>query len=293
MKHDQASHTARFVSNGIYWVSQHRRLGVEVPESLARCTAEMTRCLEIADSVFGDRFARRLLLLKAGVMQACSVPGIYLHQVLRKRHIESVARAVLEGGVEQVVIIGAGFDTLALRLDCRVIEIDHPATQREKRAALEQFTLPTGHCDFLSADLASETLGDALARCPDYDPNLATLFVAEGLSMYLTESSMRGLLECIAGKAPGSQFLFTYMEETLPGCYDFMDTRRATAWWLALRSERFTWGLKRDQVPAFLSSAGFDLRDHWTTQELGAELLTPANRSARLAGGEHTVLAAP
>ena len=54
--------------------------------------------------------------------------------MLRKRLIEEVVRASLTEGVEQVVIIGAGFDTLALRLCAgfprtNFIEIDHPATQ--------------------------------------------------------------------------------------------------------------------------------------------------------------------
>ena len=111
--------------------------------------------------------------------------------------------------------------------------------------------------------------------------------------MYLSEAAMRGLLECIAGQAAGSKFLFTYMEESSPGCYDFQNTRLATSLWLALRSERFTWGLRQDALRGFLGESSYDLDEHWTSHQLGTELLTPANRSARLAGGEHTVLAAP
>ena len=63
----------------------HPSLCPEVPEELARYTAEMTRCRETGTSILGAGVARRLLLLKAGLMQAFSIPGIYLHQVLRKR----------------------------------------------------------------------------------------------------------------------------------------------------------------------------------------------------------------
>ncbi|MCH2134191.1 MAG: SAM-dependent methyltransferase [Phycisphaerales bacterium] len=277
-------------------MSQHERLGIEVPEGLASYTAEITRCRELSGALLGPSLARRLLLLKAGVMQSCAIPGIYLHHVLRKRYIESLAREALGTTMTQMVVIGAGFDTLSLRLsvDCpghTIIEIDHPATQKVKRALLEDFQLPAGSGQFLPADLASETLASALARCTPYDPDQPTLFIVEGLTMYLEESTVRDLLACIGDQARGSAVLFTYMEESSPGCYDFQNARRVTSWWLALRHERFTWGLKPADLPDFLSESGFSLQAHRTPEELRLELLTEPNRHAKLTSGENTALA--
>ena len=246
----------------------------------------------VVGGIFGKKLARRMLLLKAGIMQSCAIPGVYLHHVLRKRYIERLAREALSGTIRQMVVIGAGFDTLSLRLskdhpECTILEIDHPATQQAKRSLLEHFELPQGRCHFLAADLADAALSSVLARCPDHDPDQPTLFIAEGLTMYLRESSMRRLLDDIAGQAAGSALVFTYMEETIAGCYDFQNARRITSWWLALRHERFTWGLRPDDLPGFLAESGFRIDEHRTPEELRIELLTECNRDAKLTAGEN------
>ena len=295
MNKHEASHTARFVSNGIYWLSQQSRFACEVPEDLGRYTETMTYRLELDRATLGKAVARRLLLLKSRLLQVASVPGIYLHQLLRKRYIESVARAALGSEVRQVVVIGAGFDTLSLRLSADIpgysmIEIDHPATQRVKKEVLEDFGLPHGGVQLVPVDLSQERLVDTLSGLEAYDPGLPTLFIMEGVTMYLDESRVRELLDCIASQAPGSRFLFTYMEESAPGRYDFRNSRAPTRWWLALRNERFTWGVGRSELPEFLAQSGFRLLDHRTPEDLRCELLTESNRNAVLAQGENTAL---
>ncbi|HEX3528449.1 MAG TPA: class I SAM-dependent methyltransferase [Thermoanaerobaculia bacterium] len=73
------------------------------------------------------------------------IPGIMLHYAVRKLFLEDAVRAALttssgDSGILQVVVLGAGLGTLALRLhrerpDVRFFECDHPATQRFKRQA--------------------------------------------------------------------------------------------------------------------------------------------------------------
>ena len=296
MKQDQASHTARFVSNGIYWVSQNKRLHCEVPGNLKRYTVEMTRASLCTKSALLGRLAFRWTLFKAGLMQACAIPGIYLHHLLRKRYIEQQVRKAITDNINQLVVIGAGLDTLGLRLsaeypDLKVIEIDHPATQGLKRSILDSFTLPKGSIDFLPADLGSETLASVLKRCSFHDPKASSLFIAEGITMYLSEASVRELLKSIADQPSGSALIFTYMEETRPGCYDFSNARRVATWWLALRHERFTWGIRPEQLRGFLVECDLSLETQRTPEQLRLELLTESNRNATLTLGENTVLA--
>ena len=298
MKSDQPSSTARFVSNGIYWISQHAQLSCEVPEALAGWTTKLTRCLIESSLIPGKALARRFLLFKAGLMQACSVPGIYLHQVLRKRCIETLAHESIANGIEQVVVLGAGYDTLSLRLatrypECGVIEIDHPATQKSKRALLAQAGLHHDSCAYYPVDLSDQSLEAVLRACPKYDSLRPTLFIIEGVTMYLDEKSVRSLLSCVDAQAKGSALLFTYMEESRPGCYDFKGTRWVTSWWLALRHERFTWGIAPGKLPKFLSESGFTLRCHRTPDELRVELLARSHQSAVVALGENIALVVP
>ena len=102
MKQDQASRTAKFVSNGIYWVSRQPRLSVEVPPALSTYTEAMTRQINPQRLLGSAKLKQAVLLKKCQILQAASAPGIYLHQVLRKRCIESLARAVVAEGITLV-----------------------------------------------------------------------------------------------------------------------------------------------------------------------------------------------
>ena len=298
MKQDRSSDTAKFVLNGIYWVSQHPRLGSEVPGGLSRYTGEMIRCVEWSGKPAGSWFERRMTLWKAGIMQAVSIPGIYLHQMLRKRFIESIARSEVLPSVSQLVVFGAGFDTLSLRVSAShpgltVIEVDHPATQAAKVEAVERFNMSTGRCLFVESDLEKDGVTGGLERCPDYDPEVPTLFVAEGLTMYLSESRVRELLSYVAGGSPDSRLLFTYMEETPVGRWDFREQRSLATKWLAFRNERFTWGTTPEELRGLIAECGLEVVAHRTPEDMRLESLDAKNRDARLAHGENTVLAAP
>ncbi|MBQ71859.1 MAG: hypothetical protein CMJ67_03035 [Planctomycetaceae bacterium] len=298
MKHDRASDTAKFVLNGIYWVSQHPSLGSEVPGGLSRYTGEMIRCVEWSGKPTGSWLERRMTLWKAGIMQEVSIPGIYLHQMLRKSFIESIARSEVLPSVSQLVVFGAGFDTLSLRVSAShpgltVIEVDHPATQAAKVEAVERFNMSTGRCLFVESDLEKDGVTGGLERCPDYDPEAPTLFVAEGLTMYLSESRVRELLSCVAEGSPDSRLLFTYMEETPAGRWDFREQRALATKWLAFRNERFTWGATPEGLRALMAECGLEVVAHRTSEDMRLEFLDAKNRDARLAHGENTVLAAP
>jgi methyltransferase (TIGR00027 family) len=96
-------------------------------------------------------------------------PG-YGWAVLRTRYAEDVLERAVRRGVHQYVIIGAGFDTFALRQPAfarhvEVFEIDHPATQELKRQRLRERGVPLPRTlHFVPADLSHEKLGDALTR---------------------------------------------------------------------------------------------------------------------------------
>ena len=298
MKRDRASDTARFVLDGIYWVSQHPRLGTEVPRDLARYTEEMVRCVEWRGKAKGSWIDRRVTRMKAGIMQSVSIPGIYLYQVLRKRYIESVARSLVLPNVSQLVVFGAGFDTLSLRMGSShvgmtVIEVDHPASRAAKLEAIGRFNFSTGPCVFVESDIDRDGVADALDRCPQYDPDAPTLFVAEGLTMYLKESRVRGLFDFVAAGSPESRLLFTYMEEGPDGSWDFREQGAIATRWLARRNERFTWGATPNDLRHMLADCRLEVVEERTAEMLRSDLLSPSNREASLAHGENTVLTRP
>src|SRR5213594_140619 len=154
-------------------------------------------------------------------IERVTAPGIFLHYLMRKLFIEEAVRRSLAtpASARQVVVIGAGLDTLGARLaldganNVRVVEVDHPATQAVKRRALARYGLPREGFSFVELDRTVRTLAEALGDSDQLDPRLPAVFVAEGLLMYLTpERAADFFREVHQISAPGSRLVFTVME---------------------------------------------------------------------------------
>lgn len=228
-------------------------------------------------------------------MQKASVPGFYLHFVLRKRSIEEFVKSAIKDGAEQLVVIGAGFDTLSLRIgddfpDMTVIEIDHPATQQLKESALKSISHNVDNISFLPLDLTEYMMQELLLEHNRYDKNKTSVFVAEGLLMYLLEKEICEILHFIKHfSGPKSRFVFTYMEENGKNNFQFKNASWITNFWLQLKGETFKWGQKNEQLSSFLSKSGFELLDCRTHKELREEFLSGTDEP--LAIGENIAVA--
>jgi len=231
------------------------------------------------------------------------IPGIMLHYAARKLFLEDAVRAALapssSSGIAQVVVLGAGFDTLALRLhrerpDVRFYECDHPATQRLKRQAFEAHRRLGDNLYLVELDLARTTLEAALLGAPGYRPDAGTFLLAEGLTMYLTVAAMDGLFAFLRERTgPESRFAFTFMEPQAGGRVDFPGSSPFVRPWLRLVGEPFTWGVRHDELPGYLAARGFDLAALAGADRLRERYLAPAGLAGRrLAAGEWVALAA-
>jgi methyltransferase (TIGR00027 family) len=114
----------------------------------------------------------------------------------------------LDAGIGQVVIVGAGYDSRAWRLarpGVRFFEVDHPATQGDKRRRA-----PAGGPTYVPVDLGAGSLPDALPAA-GHRAGEPTVFVVEGLTMYLTEPQVRDLLGTLSRLgAPGSRLAVNF-----------------------------------------------------------------------------------
>ena len=145
--------------------------------------------------------------------------AFYSVLITRSRYTEDALAGAIGRGIRQYVILGAGFDSYALRRpssadDLAVYEIDQLATQSLKveRMALcgvAAHRMP----QFLPADMAREELGDVLARST-FRPGQPTFFSWLGVSGYLTRDANLKTLRAIASNtAPGSELVFTYHDQ--------------------------------------------------------------------------------
>ena len=255
----------------------------------AAVDAERARYYRAFAGEAGGKAGTRWLKL----MERCSVPGIYLHYALRKLCIERLARERLEAGARQVVVIAAGLDPLSAMLhgkykDVAFFELDHPATQAVKRRALEKMGRG-GNLSLPPVDLTKQTLTAALAGT-SFSPDLPTLFIAEGITMYLTAAQINSLFAQLRACArhAESHFLFTYMNRQESGSIQFGSATWLTSAWLWIKNESFRWGIAAKDLPAFLSAHGCSMITHADADDLAAAYL---EKKAVLARGENICLA--
>jgi methyltransferase (TIGR00027 family) len=114
----------------------------------------------------------------------------------RTRFFDGVVTGALGRGCRQVVTGAAGYDGRSLRYarpGVTWFEVDHPATQQDKRARLDRLGIPGGGIRFVAADFAIDPVADLLVSA-GLDPRRPSLFLLEGVAVYLEEAVLRSLL---------------------------------------------------------------------------------------------------
>jgi methyltransferase (TIGR00027 family) len=114
----------------------------------------------------------------------------------RTRFFDGAVTRALGRGCTQVVIGAAGYDGRALRYAKPGVlwfEADHPATQQDKLARLDRLGIRTGHIRFVAADFSTDPVAGLLLSA-GLEPRLPSLFLLEGVAVYLAEAVLRSLL---------------------------------------------------------------------------------------------------
>lgn len=127
--------------------------------------------------------------------------------VARTLQIDRILERVLPG-VEQFVLLGAGYDTRAhgplVPDGMACFELDQPATQSLKRSALREAGIETAGVSFVSVDFSRDDAFERLAAS-GWDPGRKTAFLWEGVTLYLSEDDVRKTLRSVRRRAvPGS-----------------------------------------------------------------------------------------
>lgn len=148
----------------------------------------------------GDGEIERRLVERFGDAQRSPMADVLER---RTRWFDAVALRSMEGGVRQVVIVAAGYDCRALRFrtpKVRFIELDHPATQADKRRLLADLGADTTDVAFAAADLRVDDPGAALAAV-GHNESEPSLFLVEGLLIYLDQPTIVSLLTALRSRA--------------------------------------------------------------------------------------------
>jgi methyltransferase (TIGR00027 family) len=197
------------------------------------------------------------------LFDAVFIPGMVHHFLFRKRLVEACMTNAIAQGAQQIIVLGAGLDTLAVRsavhfADTAFFEIDLPDTQRAKHGVLSGIghNVPA-NCHFIAADLGKQTLEAALAANPHFSPAAPTLVILEGVLMYLTEAQVKALFAAM-------HMLFTGSLSVVFGAMAASDNEGnwRVRWFNAIlhrHQEATQWYCPGVDIPSFMARLGYTL----------------------------------
>jgi len=193
--------------------------------------------------------------------------------VARVRYFDDFIKKLIEKGLEQLVIFGAGYDTRAYRIEelkekVKVFEVDHPGTQSFKIEKIKEIfgSIPE-HVVFVPVDFEKETFSEKLFS-RGYNRSLKTLFIMEGLIMYITPKSVAETLFFIAeNSGKGSAMIFDYFPESVVVGTNKLKIAQDIRNFAIQQGEPLQFGIKDGELEEFLSTFGFSNIQNVTSED--------------------------
>lgn len=254
MKQGRISQTALKVALGLITLSVKDDWSQRLPPDLVEITERLL--LASGSPGYGPglmRMSKQRWMIRVYQFQDRMMPGQWEGFGHRKVFMNQQVEAAIEQGVRQVLVLGAGFDTLCLRLapkypEVRFVEIDHPSTSVAKARGIEKVGQPENMIQ-IAADLGERSLPKVLSEEGHWDASQRSVIVAEGLFQYLTDEEVRGLLtDAAACTSPGSRIAFSH---AIPG------DRKLLSAVVRLISEPWKSEVRSEDLPSYVDGTGW------------------------------------
>ncbi|XVS68072.1 class I SAM-dependent methyltransferase [Actinosynnema sp. CA-299493] len=211
------------------------------------------------DALFHDPLARALAAPRGfELLDKYGGGGLLPFIAIRTRFLDDSVTA-LPPGIRQVVLVAAGMDTRAFRLDWPdgvvVYEVDHGPLLEEKRARLAALdATSTAPRREVAADLAGEWLPELASA--GFDAGQPTLWIVEGLLFFLTEEQAAGLLDVLrSASAPGSELAVDIVSRAL------LKSPISASFLRALRDDGTPWLFGTNEPEEFLDAHGWKVHE--------------------------------
>jgi len=254
--------------------------GVAVARALEQLRPPRERILDdpfAADfsmGLLGAAAHNRILGRIAAFAIDAAMPGMLAFVNARGRYSDELVAECARHGAGQFLILGAGFDTAALRLGdaaeaLTIFEVDHPATQQTKRTAVQRIAPEAARrIRFVAVDFERDDLVERLVSS-GFDPKQPSVATWMGVTYYLTEEAIGETLDRLSQLlSPGSRLAFDLVtratiEGTTGNRTATIGTRRA-----AKLGEPFIFGCDPADVGALVEPHGFEVLDEVTPAQL-------------------------
>lgn len=261
MQKDKPSRTAYKVALNIVTLGAKPGMDRILPPGIVPATEKLL----VASGAVGPRtlrWSRSKRMVSVYEAFDWMLPGQFEAFAQRKAFCERQVREGIGEGVSQVLVLGAGYDTMGWRLapefpGVNFFEIDHPATARLKTRGIGSM----GQRDNLflvSEDLGERKLEDVLKTNKIWEHSARTVIVAEGLVMYLPPEAVEDLfrqLSDIAGD--GSRIAFSYIPSGEDGRPDAGRWTGVMLWLQKIAGEPWIWSIRPEELGPFLEKTGW------------------------------------
>ncbi|ALG10408.1 class I SAM-dependent methyltransferase [Kibdelosporangium phytohabitans] len=207
-----------------------------------------------------------------------SAPGLWGSMLCRKRYADDQVSAAVQARINQVVVLGSGFDTRARRLvvpaGASAFEVDLPASIDHKRKVTRDRG-PAG-VRLVAVDFRTDDLAECLAAA-GFRMDEPAMVVWEAVTQYLTEDGVRRTLASLGRLPAGSRLIFTYIRA------DFLDGRElygagALRRWFVTRQRLWHFGIAPEDVDGLLREYGWVEREQVGPTEYQHRYVRPAAR---------------
>jgi methyltransferase (TIGR00027 family) len=200
--------------------------------------------------------------------------GHHYYVIARTRCFDDFLQEQLAAGAEQVVILGAGYDSRPYRFaellsGVGVFEVDHPATSALKQAKIHQLLgTPPANIAYVPVDFTTDNLADRLPQF-GYRRELRTVFLWEGVTPYLDLQAVDEVIRFAAHPGTGSAIIFDYILRSVVEGTCLLRGAQNEFTKMSRTSEPLTFGFPEGEASTFLAERGFG-----NVVDLGASELT-------------------
>ena len=147
-------------------------------------------------------------------------PGFHEHLISRTRFIDDLIEKSAKEGIEQYVILGAGYDSRANRLNLtpslKIFEVDQPEVSNIKLSKLPKDLPNLENITYVNVDFSYQSLSEQLLTA-GFDQTKSTIFTLEGVSQYITKEAVSSTIQELSSitKDARSIFFMSYVDELL------------------------------------------------------------------------------
>ena len=220
-------------------------------------------------------------------------PGFHEHLISRTRFIDDLIEKSAKEGIEQYVILGAGYDSRANRLNLtpslKIFEVDQPEVSDIKLSKLPKDLPNLENITYVNVDFSYQSLSEQLLTA-GFDQTKSTIFTLEGVSQYITKEAVSSTIQelSLITKDARSIFFMSYVDELLKkdpaACFgkgypnpskkaDLIQTLSAKV------GEPWISFYRDEEVESILAENGYAIKENVTLEDLNSLYFSPVGRA--------------